>query len=544
MPAARRLRWSGARSLALCACACAAVGCPQSAPPGSTPLGRSVGAGAPEAPAQQAPTAPPQPGEDPAPPATEPPAIEPPATEQPAPEPPATEQPAPEPPAAQTPAAQTPAPPAPPNPLNAPREDRVPPPNPLAGKPAPENPLTRAAAAPDPWAGTWEGEGLRVELRREGQGWAGTIAMGPDAFPVALRPAGPAGERLSGEFKTREHPFPCAFTRQGDDLQLETAGTTYRLHRPRATGRLLGGEAPPQNPLAGAAPQATGPGPKGAAPAVPADWQTFTHPLGMTMRYPAGWQLRELQGFMALVPPDLAMEYGQPAEVLLVGGAGNAGVSGPDDPRVAQYADALVQQLLPFLRREGGAEALPGARPTGLFRWSGQNPQGKAIQARMWVVLFPEHAMLVFLAGEAQRVRQREEPLRLVAGSFQQGEAQRDARLVGAWRYESHYFSGPGGGNFSSTSIRYLTLQADGTAYSGGRLLASATHKDSGGDPYAHSSLDSGDPDQKRGRWSAGNGRLFLQWKDGGEEYKYEQSGRSLLLTPEGGKPKLYERAN
>lgn len=520
--AAPLTRLRGRALLACCMClgALGSAGCPLAAPGASSGVAPSGSAGAPRAGVEA-----PAPAPAPAPTAAQPsgPA---PAPREPAIAPPPT----PVAPVAEVPLAPPPAQPEPARPAN-------PLGNPLAA--APNNPLAKPPA-PDPWVATWEGEGLRLELRAANGAYAGEIALGGDRFPLTVASRGEA--RLEGSFSAQGHAFPCALTRTGPDaLALATADTTYALRRatPPAPANPLAATATP-NPLAGTPPAPAGAA--GAAPAIPGDWQTFTHPLGMSMRYPAGWQLRELPGCLGLVPPDLLMEYGQPAEALLVAGSANAGVTRVEDERVAQTCDALVMQLLPFLRREGPVQPLPGAQPTGLLRYSGRNPQGKAIQARLWVVLFPEAALSVFLAGEGPQVAKREPLLRLVAGSFAKGEAQRDARLAGAWRYESHYFSGPGGGNFSSTSIRVLTLRADGAAWSGGRLLATSELKDGQGDVTARGHVDSGDPDQKRGQWSAGSGRLFLQWPDGGEEYRYELSGNSLLLTPEGGKPKLYER--
>lgn len=410
----------------------------------------------------------------------------------------------------------------------------------------PQNPLARPAA--DPWAGKFEGEGLVLELRKAGDGWGGTITLGAQQFPVEVKAQ---GQGAAGTFRSEGVDYPLALAQQADGtVALETAGTLYALKRAGATGRLFAQENPenpltaPRNPLTGGAPPpAARPAPAGNAAAVPADWQTFKHPLGFQMRYPAGWQLRDAQGAILVVPPDLAMEYGQPAEAILISGEKNAGVTGVDDPRLAQYVDAQMQRLVPGLTRKGPAEPLAASVPAGTFTWTGKNPQtGAAIEARVHVVLFPDAALFLTALGKSELVARRDPILRQIAGSFEKGEAQRDPALVGSWRHTGGYSSNnPGTSEFSSVSERYLGLAADGTATSGSRLMFSSTQK-SGGEVTARGHGDTGDPDTKRGTWMAGSGRVYLQWPDGYEEYKYEVSGGSMLLTPDGGKPKLYER--
>ncbi|MEK9137531.1 MAG: hypothetical protein AAB393_10445, partial [Bacteroidota bacterium] len=122
------------------------------------------------------------------------------------------------------------------------------------------------------------------------------------------------------------------------------------------------------------------------------------------------------------------------------------------------------------------------------------------------------------------------------------GEGEKDPRLIGTWRYESYYSSSSSGyssGNFSSTSIRYMVFQPDGTFRSGSRLFAStdAVTADTGEDPGEH------------GRWSAGDGKLYLMWDDGSyAEHGYYIEGQpgsqKMLLKPtNGSKDQLWEQA-
>jgi hypothetical protein len=402
-------------------------------------------------------------------------------------------------------------------------EAPVPPANPLAPRPA-DSPA-------DAWAGTYlgqeQGQTLRLTLERRGEGYGGAIELSGQRLP--LEATGDAG-RLAGSFTSEGARFPFTVTRDGAAVVLESGGATYRLAR----------EAP-ANPLAQPQGGALAPAPAGAGD-VPADWQTYRHALGWLLRYPPGWRLDETEAGLVLTPPDLTRDAaGQPLEVFLVNAIPSGGVPRPDDPRAVQFVDQTLGTTFPFLRRGGAAasEAL-GGRPTAVLRYAGRNPTGVDIRAVVLVTLIDDHAVVLLGAGQAGKVEAREALLRRVLASAGKGEGQRDARLVGAWRYEHHTFVR----DFSSTSIRTLVLRADGTCQTASRTFAGSTQRDSGGDATGSTTVDTGAGSPSRGTWAADGRRLFLRWGDGStEEWGYEAGGGGLLLKGSC-EPRLYEKVN
>jgi hypothetical protein len=103
---------------------------------------------------------------------------------------------------------------------------------------------TLAAGASAPYAGTFSGEGMRIELVAQGNAYTGTIHFNGQDFPVKAERAGAeeAGGKLEGSFEHQGASFPFTASLQGRTLTFTTEGTSYRLKREMA------------NPLAQAAP--------------------------------------------------------------------------------------------------------------------------------------------------------------------------------------------------------------------------------------------------------------------------------------------------
>ncbi len=409
-----------------------------------------------------------------------------------------------------------------------------------AGQDGPVNPLAQR----DPWSGTWRNEQLSVVLERHGQGWRGTIVMGADSMPCEARAAGE--RRLEGAFVVQGTRFPFQATLDGDALVLTSDGESYRLQRERPANPLGQGRPPqPANPLAGGASPGTPPGDGGKGDGllggdVPADWATWRHPLGFTLRHPPTWRPQETEAGLAFVAPDALKDaQGQPLELLLLNAVAAEGVRQPDQPEAVAFLDQQLQGTFPFLRRQAAPVVRTvGGRRVAELTWTGKNPLGRDIKAVAQLVIVDDQGILCLLVGDATRVGERLETARRLFGSMSKGKAQTDARLVGTWRHEKHTFSG----TFSSTSIRTIELRADGTCLDHAQTLAGMDHKDSGGNQTGRTDVDSGGS-ARRGQWAGGGGKLLMSWADGGsEEYTIELSGSSLLLKSGQGQPRLYER--
>jgi hypothetical protein len=282
--------------------------------------------------------------------------------------------------------------------------------------------------------------------------------------------------------------------------------------------------------------------PATALPSARAQGQTYRHPLGFSFWYPKGWRVQDTGQGLQLVPPDLKTDASGPRELYFVFGEAAPGIERADDPRVVAYFTQQIAALFPFLQRTGQPQAVATSAGEGsVLAWQGQNPAGKQVHARIYVVLVKGYGVALGAVAEKELLPTREPVLRRIFSSYGFGEAQRDPRLVGAWRHESHYSSG----TFSSTTIHNLLLRPDGTFTTDSRLLASMEHRDSGGDPTGWTNADTGQDPGQNGRWGAANGKLVRMWNDGSySELPYYVEGSpgqgKVLITLPSGKKQLW----
>jgi hypothetical protein len=117
---------------------------------------------------------------------------------------------------------------------------------PAAGRAA--NPLAGGTGGADPVVGTYEGEGVRLQLQPGQGGYTGSITVQGQSYPLT---AMGSGGQVRGTFNAGGQQYEFQAQLQGSQLTLASGGTTYRLSK-------AGGAA---NPLAGGArsqPAATG----------------------------------------------------------------------------------------------------------------------------------------------------------------------------------------------------------------------------------------------------------------------------------------------
>jgi len=159
------------------------------------------------------------------------------------------------------------------------------------------------------------------------------------------------------------------------------------------------------------------------------------------------------------------------------------------------------------------------------------------------------YGISVVALGETARVKSREKTLRGVFASFAAGAGEKDPQLVGAWKNWSYKSSADG--KFGSESTRWMSLQADGTALwkSRGENSGTFSGKDSLGNETFSGGIAGQSSDSDRGTWSAGEGKLYVQWQDGTlGEWSYRVDGapgnRRLFLQSAGqNKPEEWVQA-
>src|ERR1017187_1605440 len=88
-----------------------------------------------------------------------------------------------------------------------------------------QNPLARKA---DPFVGTFQGDGVTLEMAPSGGDYAGKLSFQGQTFPAAMKASGAIA---SGSFDFNGQSFAFTLTRDGDEFMLASAGTVYHLER-------------------------------------------------------------------------------------------------------------------------------------------------------------------------------------------------------------------------------------------------------------------------------------------------------------------------
>jgi hypothetical protein len=128
-----------------------------------------------------------------------------------------------------------------------------------------QNPLAR----PDPFVGTFQGDGVTLEMAPRSGDYAGKLSFQGQTFPAAMKASGTIA---SGTFDFNGQSFAFTLARDGDGFTLASAGTQYRLARQAAA-------APAEKPAPAtpAAPAAAPAGTRAAAGAgIVGSWRNAT----------------------------------------------------------------------------------------------------------------------------------------------------------------------------------------------------------------------------------------------------------------------------
>jgi hypothetical protein len=173
-----------------------------------------------------------------------------------------------------------------------------------------------------------------------------------------------------------------------------------------------------------------------------AGWRSYTHPTGVSLRYPPDWEVREGQDGLLLLPPNAAPAGTRATnETYLLRGAVAEGISERSDPRLLTLVERLVTGLLPDLHRSDNIFLTPGDSTAPLTtNWVGEaSNAGRlySVRARAYTGVRGGTALTLLAFGDGERVAARDGVLRAVFATLRIAEPRHDARLIGEWQTAS-----------------------------------------------------------------------------------------------------------
>ena len=396
------------------------------------------------------------------------------------------------------------------------------------------------------YAGTYSGDGgnMVVELQESGGQYTGAIKKGDQSFPLA---GALKGETLAGSFEAGGSKFDFSASLEGKVLTLKTGSATYVLEKNGAPNPL---DNPLDKPTDKPSDKPKPASPLGAGETPKPDplsrGKIYKHATGGTFGYPADWIVKETDAGVQLIPPDAAKNAQGPTEAYMIVAMAADGVQRGDDPRIAQALEAYIGQQMPFLQRVGKVESIAaGDQPGCTMAWEGASPLTREpIAARVYAVVLQKQAVFLVGIGEKKLVAGREAVMKDVFRTMAWGRGQVAKELVGDWYYFSYSGSTAAGVGTNSREVRrHARLGEDGACAIQGNVetYLSAKVKDSGGNETAHGSVAGQSGNVVKGKWSAGDGRLYVFLEDGSFlSWRYsikDQNGNKIMTLEGDGKP-------
>lgn len=357
--------------------------------------------------------------------------------------------------------------------------------------------------------------------------------------------------RVAGTMMHGGNSLPFTITRENGTLRLAIGDQELVF---KASGSVVPKPVPIATKETGRAKNVAKANPSVNASSVPAGWKAYRNPIGLTFRYPASWNMTDVNGLLLLLPPGAKAAQGAtPSEIYAVIGTPAPGVRRVDDPRLLQMADSLVAQMFPYMRRSGDGEttSLGGIDGTSglIVTYDGSNPTtGKPSRLRSYAVVHKELLLQIQALGERDKVASRDSILRQIYGSITAGPRIHDPQIIGNWagvessseRVKTDAASGRLGSSVSSQSASKYRLSPDGTleALTTSRSAISiSSSKSIPESQRVDANLDTGNQYQwKKGRWYAGHGKIVVIMEDGtGMNADYQVVGGTLVVQFAGG---------
>ena len=271
-----------------------------------------------------------------------------------------------------------------------------------------------------------------------------------------------------------------------------------------------------------------------------ADWVTFRHPLGLSLRHPAGWRIEHVQDALRLVPEGFDVN----SELIVVSGVA-APVARIDDPSVIAYVDDSIRQAQPGLTRASDPSPVKSKAGEGIvLGYSGKLGDGRPGAAIVFALLVEGSAVSLTAIATDEKLAQRQPILGDIFATFALGSdaagadgeaATVDRDLIGTWKQSRarHDSDGLGGGTYDSSSTTYF-LAPDGTYAARHRSFVGISLP-GGGDGGSRAETDSA------GTWSANGEYLALRTDEGAIVFAgtYKVFSNGVELLPSGGADKI-----
>ncbi len=266
-----------------------------------------------------------------------------------------------------------------------------------------------------------------------------------------------------------------------------------------------------------------------------AQLNTYQHPSGLAFDYPPGWQAQANGERIMLTPAGAAKDAaGQPLEVSWLAGEDAEGITSPQDERVASYLEGQLRQMLPRAARQPGSRTVQTGLGEAVVLPFADTSGGLAVEA--YVVLNEGTAVILLHAARKDLLTKRQAEMTGIFASLRQGPppSTNAAGMAGVWRRSQYVRTAPGGGggSISSTTWFYFQFAEDGSFAFAERDRISGNTADLGVILSRN-----GGAQVRRGRWSAADAMLRLNWADGTvENFPYTVGPTTLRLSLGGGR--------
>jgi len=337
------------------------------------------------------------------------------------------------------------------------------------------NPLAKPVQGTAPFAGVFENEQMRVELKNQDGRYSGTIRYGGQEFPATARGE---GNKLTGSFQADGQSFEFTARLEDDTLTLETGGATHILRKQA-----------PANPLARSS---TGAAPGSSIESSPQ--QIHKNSLGISFQVPEGWTVTENQGGSSLLPPgaptDTAQGSGESYTI-----SGSADYDDPEDPELLREMMTTLQTVGVQSARRTNTEGFRTPEGEGvIYTVDGTNAKlGKPVRVRVYIAPTGDAVLFLIALGDAALVDGRDKTLRQVAETLRYDAS--TAQQAGGYAQQANQGYPQGAQGMGGQGMAPQGGLSDGHPQSqqwlqviGGKLLTQLSSYSSGGGTGGYSS--------------------------------------------------------